>query len=86
MFHGTLNSILDKVAPPKNVKILGHKIWHDPWITKGISKSMNKCLKLYKTLLKKKQLFNHLHLIKTIEILKSNIKPRKIITSHGVMT
>ena len=47
-FHDKLNNILDKIAPLKVIKILGHKIWHDPWITKGISKSMNKCLKLYR--------------------------------------
>ena len=47
-----LNSILDRVTPLKHVKIPGHKIWHDPWITKGISKSMNKCLKLYKNSIK----------------------------------
>ena len=53
MFHETLNSVLDKIAPLKLVKIPGHRIWQDPWITKGISKSMNKCLKLYKNTIKK---------------------------------
>ena len=51
-FHEELNNTLDKIAPLKVVKIPGHKIWHDPWITKGISKSMNKCLKLYKNSIK----------------------------------
>ena len=51
-FQDKFNYILDKIAPTKNIKIPGHKIWHDPWITKGISKSMNKCLKLYKNSVK----------------------------------
>ena len=51
-FQDKLNHILDKTAPIKNIKIPGHKIWQDPWITKGISKSMNKCLKLYKISIK----------------------------------
>ena len=51
-FHDKLDHILDKIAPIKNIKIPGHKIWHDPWITKGISKSTNKCLKLYKNSVK----------------------------------
>ena len=51
-FQDKLDHILDKIAPIKNIKIPRHRIWHDPWITKGISKSTNKCLKLYKSSVK----------------------------------
>ena len=32
----------------KTNKIPGHRVWHEPWITKGLSRSMEKCMKLYK--------------------------------------
>ena len=37
----------DKISPVKHVTIPGHKIWKGPWITKGLSNSMNKCTQLY---------------------------------------
>ena len=74
MFHERLNSILDKVDPLKLVKIPGHKIWHDPWITKGISKSMNKCLKLYKNTIKKGATIQSLTLYKNYKNTLTKIK------------
>ena len=43
---------MDKIAPIKNVTIPSHKIWKEPWITKGLSKSMNTCTQLYRDSLK----------------------------------
>ena len=43
---------LDLVAPIKNNRIPCHKIWQEPWITTGLSRSMNKCTQLYKKSIK----------------------------------
>ena len=48
----TIENCLDIVAPLKHCIIPEHKIWKAPWITKGLSNSMNKCNTLYKTYLK----------------------------------
>lgn len=40
------------VASLIQVIIPNHKIWREPWITKGLSKSMDKCALLYKNTLK----------------------------------
>ena len=47
-----IEDCLDKIAPIKHVTIPSHRIWKEPWITKGLSKSMNKCTQLYKDSLK----------------------------------
>ena len=50
-FHEFQNKIeiyLDTVAPLKHTIIPTHKIWREPWITKRLSNSMNKCNYLYK--------------------------------------
>ena len=48
----TIIECMDKIAPVKHVTIPSHKIWKEPWITKGLSKSMNTCTQLYKDTLK----------------------------------
>ena len=40
------------MAPIKHVTISNHKIWREPWITKSLSKSMDKCAQLYKQTIK----------------------------------
>ena len=47
-----IEECMDKIAPIKHVMIPSHKIWREPWITKGLSKSMNTCTQLYKDTLK----------------------------------
>ena len=50
-FHEFQNKIkiyLDTVTPLKHTIIPTHKIWREPWITKRLSNSMNKCNYLYK--------------------------------------
>ena len=47
-----IEECMDKFAPIKHVTIPGHKIWREPWITKGLSKSMNTCTQLYRDTLK----------------------------------
>ena len=47
-----IENCLDIVALLKQCIIPEHKIWKAPWITKGLSNSMNKCNTLYKTYLK----------------------------------
>ena len=39
---------MNAITPLKTVIIPSHKAWCEPWITKGLSKSMNKCTLLYK--------------------------------------
>ena len=39
---------MNAITPLKTVTIPSHKAWREPWITKGLSKSMNKCTLLYK--------------------------------------
>ena len=51
-FHTILEKNLDLVAPIKNNRIPCHKIWQEPWITTGLSRSMNKCTQLYKKSIK----------------------------------
>ena len=43
---------MDKIAPIKHVIIPSHKIWKEPWITKGLSKLMSTCTQLYRNSLK----------------------------------
>ena len=47
-FQNKLHYCLDKIAPIKRQIIPSHKIWHEPWITKGLARSMDKCQQLYK--------------------------------------
>ena len=52
-FQSKIEESLDKIAPYKHITIPNHKMWKEPWITKGLSNSMNKCIQLYKkTLIK----------------------------------
>ena len=52
-FQMKIEESMDKIAPIKCIMIPSHKIWKEPWITKGLSNSMNKCTQLYKKTLKK---------------------------------
>ena len=45
-FQLKIEESMDKVAPYKYITIPNHKIWKEPWITKGLSNSMNKCTQL----------------------------------------
>ena len=47
-YQNIIDKCLDAVAPIKQIKILGHRVWCKPWITKGLSRSMEKCIKLYR--------------------------------------
>ena len=47
-----IETCLNTVALLKQCIIPEHKIWKAPWITKGLSNSMNKCNTLYKKYLK----------------------------------
>ena len=52
-FQLKIEESMDKIAPYKHITIPNHKVWKEPWITKGLSNSMNKCTQLYKkTLIK----------------------------------
>ena len=51
-FQYKIENCLDTIAPLKLKKIPLHKIWHEQWITKGISNSMHKCIHLYKQSIK----------------------------------
>ena len=51
-FHNKIESYLNIVGPLKHSIIPEHKIWKEPWITKGLSNSLNKCNYLYKRFLK----------------------------------
>ena len=51
-FQKTLENCLDTIAPLRLIEIPTHKVWCKPWITKGISKSMDKCIRLYKQCIK----------------------------------
>ena len=39
---------MNAITPLKTIIIPSHKVWCEPWITKGLSKSMNKYVQLYK--------------------------------------
>ena len=47
-FQNKIESCLDTVAPLKHTAIPNHKVWREPWITKGLSNLMDKCTALYK--------------------------------------
>ena len=47
-FQTCVDYCIDTIAPIKRVIIPNHKIWKEPRISKGLSKSMGKCLHLYK--------------------------------------
>ena len=47
-----IDHCLDVVAPLKMVKIPNHKIWREPWLTKGLSRSIDKCVRLYSASIK----------------------------------
>ena len=47
-FQKWVESCIDAIAPIKRVTIPNHKIWKEPWLSKGLSKSMDKCPYLYK--------------------------------------
>ena len=47
-FQLKIEESMDKIAPYKYKTIPNHKIWKEPWITKGLSNSVNKCTQLYK--------------------------------------
>ena len=51
-FQDRIEDCMNAISPLKTITILKHKIWHEPWITKGISNSMNYCMHLYKKCLK----------------------------------
>ena len=51
-FQNKIEDCLDTMAPLKSKMIPIHKIWQEQWITKGISKSMRKCIHLYKQSIK----------------------------------
>ena len=51
-FQNKIESYLNIVAPLRHSVIPEHKIWKEPWITKGLSNSINKCNYLYKKFLK----------------------------------
>ena len=43
-----MEGCLDAIAPIKRVTIANHKLWKEAWLSKGLTKSMDKCLYLYK--------------------------------------
>ena len=45
-FQNKLDYCLNKIAPIKRKIIPSHKIWGEPWITKGLARSMDKCSKI----------------------------------------
>ena len=51
-FSRTLSEELNKVAPIRTVKISAKRKFTEPWMTKGLEKSSNTKLKLYKATLK----------------------------------
>ena len=51
-FQQTIEDCLDTLEPLKLKKKPSHKIWHEQWIIKGISKSMDKVVNLYKQSIK----------------------------------
>ena len=48
VYHTSLVSVIERVCPEKRVKLKGNKKREDPWITKGIKRSIVKQKKLYK--------------------------------------
>ena len=48
-FQNMLDQCLDTITPIKQINIPRHKIWHEPWITKGLSRSMDKCMTIIYT-------------------------------------
>ena len=47
-----IDNCINAVASVKHVTISNHNIWREPWITKGLSKFMDKCAQLYKLSIK----------------------------------
>ena len=47
-----IDNCMNAITPLKTIIIPKHKVLHEPWVTKGLSKSMNKCTPLYKKSLK----------------------------------
>ena len=47
-----IDNCINAVTPVKHVTISNHNIWREPWITKGLSKFMDKCAQLYKLSIK----------------------------------
>ena len=43
-----IDDCMNAITPLKTITIPRHKVWCEPWITKGISNSMNNCTHLYK--------------------------------------
>ena len=39
-YQNIIDKCLDTVAPIKQIKIPCHRVWHEPWITKSLSRSM----------------------------------------------
>ena len=67
-FQNRIESCLDTVAPLKQVIIPEHKIWREPWITKCLSNSMDKCIYLYKKTIKHNSTEKQVENIRPIEI------------------
>ena len=67
-FQMKIKESMDKIAPIKHITIPSHKIWKEPWITKGLSNSMNKCTQLYKKTLIKMRHQKYITNIKHTEI------------------
>ena len=51
-FSQIISDELEKVAPKRVVNISAKRKYTEPWMTKGLEKSSNKKLKLYKVILK----------------------------------
>ena len=73
-FNNIIDTALDLVAPIKTTRIPCHKIWQEPWLTSGIVRSMNKCLKLYKKTIKLKATAKDIEKYKTYRNALSKIK------------
>ena len=43
-----IEECMNAISPLRTIKIPMHKAWREPWITKGLSNSMNHCTHLYK--------------------------------------
>ena len=67
-FQNRIESYLDTVELLKHVIIPEHKIWREPWITKGLSNSMDKCTSLYKKSIKHNSTKKQVENTKSIEI------------------
>ena len=47
-FSGVVNEVLDKIAPTKMVRISPKRRYVEPWMTRGLEKSSQIKMKLYK--------------------------------------